>query len=479
MKESFVPDFNSSHGAVPYSTSLYPSGTRQPATSQPQTGSPTPPGPAHTTASPYGGRFQVGESNGALNTSLSHERFIFRQNDVSNYRGAATPIYHRGEEYLGRPLDEAMRQAVRESDANTLQTIHQQYPAQFSIQLSKLFSVGIPGFFAVNCEQRTVLMLAAERGDLNMVDCLLTLGAQVEQREGYGRTALMIAAKKGREDVVERLLKVVGINIDKCDSKGAPALVYAAVADQTDMVVLLLRHGAGSHNSALKDRALEAAISRQNWKMASLLMDHGATFQYSKSGRNDLSFLMEAISRQFPTFVQALIERGEDLEKTDLQGQTALMHAVSARGLDTANNGSLNTEQSADPYVRARLEDEAAREEGRRVKFQEMLEMLLKAGANVYAADRQGWTPLMHAASADSDAGAERMLDRMIDGIIDRTAPPAQPEQPAGHGVIRRFAELLEDDSDYERELRVRPPAFDSYGEDEMESLDPSHERRT
>ncbi|WP_354448456.1 ankyrin repeat domain-containing protein [Ottowia thiooxydans] len=188
---------------------------------------------------------------------------MFRLNEVNHFSGATPQIGPREYEYFGKPLDEAMRQAVLESDVDTLQAIRQQYPAPFSSQLSKLFSV--------DSGQRTFLMLAVELGDRKMVDYLLTLGAQVEQRDDYGRTALMIAAQKGNQEVVESLLKVEGIDIDGCDRKGTPALVYAAAADQTDIVDLLLRHRAGALKPYLIFDALYMAVSRKNLEMARLL----------------------------------------------------------------------------------------------------------------------------------------------------------------------------------------------------------------
>ena len=59
----------------------------------------------------------------------------------------------------------------------------------------------------------TTLAFASVEGHVDVVDCLSSLGADIEMRDVFGNTALMWASWKGRIDVVDRLL-AAGANLN-------------------------------------------------------------------------------------------------------------------------------------------------------------------------------------------------------------------------------------------------------------------------
>lgn len=95
---------------------------------------------------------------------------------------------------------------------------------------------------------RTPLMIASGLGESEIVDLLLSEGAQVDAKDGDGRTALMYAAGHNQEwtentDVIERLIRQ-GANIETQDEAGLTSLMYAVMRCNLDEAELLLSKGA-------------------------------------------------------------------------------------------------------------------------------------------------------------------------------------------------------------------------------------------
>jgi len=102
------------------------------------------------------------------------------------------------------------------------------------------------------------LISAAARGDLAALEDLLRASGPDERGRG-GETALMVAARRGRRAVVERLL-AAGAEVDAATDAGNTALMYAAARNQLEIVTLLLDRGAqASHGNQWGLTALDWA----------------------------------------------------------------------------------------------------------------------------------------------------------------------------------------------------------------------------
>lgn len=131
---------------------------------------------------------------------------------------------------------------------------------------------------ARNRQGETQLMLAAAKGDQRQIDRLLKLGADIEDRDMGGATALIRAAQHWRPDVVEHLVKR-GADVNATDLQGKTALMWAAGSggDPTDMVRLLVRLGADVRRRDKAGRtARGAALRNHNQRIADLLVELGA-----------------------------------------------------------------------------------------------------------------------------------------------------------------------------------------------------------
>jgi ankyrin repeat protein len=84
---------------------------------------------------------------------------------------------------------------------------------------------------------------AIKRGDVQIVVDLLGQGTDVDARDRYGNTALMLAAHAGHREVVETLISH-RTNLNITAKFGLSALMLALVAGHGEIARLLARAGA-------------------------------------------------------------------------------------------------------------------------------------------------------------------------------------------------------------------------------------------
>ncbi|KAL6872219.1 hypothetical protein HDV57DRAFT_505984 [Trichoderma longibrachiatum] len=136
---------------------------------------------------------------------------------------------------------------------------------------------------ARNKEGYTPLDNACRKGDAEMVTALLNLGAMVNVRNVFGFTPLHHAAQVGATAVVEALL-AAGAAIDaRLHRTGDTPLLLAVVADQVDVVKLLIAKGA---NIRLKNGA--------GLDCNTLAIRHGASMAYGALNPHKPTFLRPA-----------------------------------------------------------------------------------------------------------------------------------------------------------------------------------------
>lgn len=207
----------------------------------------------------------------------------------------------------------------------------------------------------------TPLLTAAQYGDLSLVSVLVGRGAEVDQQKQY-LTPITLAARRQAADIVAYLrnkgatlsvvtwvylgdtgkvareLKRDPKNARLRDEAGTPLLHHAVEALQTDLVVLLLDHGAGvdetdpTGETALHRLAdIRQAPQQLATELAKLLLARGA----DPNSRNwdDVTPLHQAVRARNLTVVELLLAGGANPNARDkIRGSTPLRRAVSATG---------------------------------------------------------------------------------------------------------------------------------------------------
>jgi ankyrin repeat protein len=166
------------------------------------------------------------------------------------------------------------------------------YPSVVEQLLNKDANVGSKG-----TRGQTALMWAVAQKHPEVVKLLLEHGADVHARSevwsemmavpphGYpdynaqiphgGDTALMFAARVG-DLASAKLLVAAGANVNDADAWGVSALVLAGHSDFRELAEFLLDKGADPNAAKPGFTALHEAIMRRDEKLVSALLDHGA-----------------------------------------------------------------------------------------------------------------------------------------------------------------------------------------------------------
>jgi ankyrin repeat protein len=84
---------------------------------------------------------------------------------------------------------------------------------------------------------------AAVQGDLQKIVEMAAAGADIDQRDKYGQTAVMLAAWRGRTDVVRWLIDA-GAKLDVTAKYGLSATMLAVLNGHDEAARLLARAGA-------------------------------------------------------------------------------------------------------------------------------------------------------------------------------------------------------------------------------------------
>ena len=117
---------------------------------------------------------------------------------------------------------------------------------------------------------------AVRQGDIETLARLLASGSDVNALDQHGQTALMIAARKGQEGLVELLLGY-GAALDHTAKYGLSAMMLAVIGGHLGIVEKLVQAGAstsirGSGAPGFSDKtALDMAIEQGRADIADVL----------------------------------------------------------------------------------------------------------------------------------------------------------------------------------------------------------------
>jgi ankyrin repeat protein len=253
----------------------------------------------------------------------------------------------------------------------------------------------------------------ARQGDVPAVDLFLRAGMDPNAENGERQTALMLAARMGHRQVVERLL-AGGARVGK-------GLSFAAASDQvsddraTEMVALLIGH---ERAQATIDEGLSSAAYAGRTRAIELLLGAGAKVNsHSQFGEHPPP-LNEAVRGGNLDAVRLLLSRGADPNGTEDGDWTALHEAVGGLTLDAS------AEELCAALIAGGARLEARASQGHKFtpllaaiynKREEVMRWLIAHGADVKARDGQGQPSLLVAARRGFVEGIAPLVDAGVD----------------------------------------------------------------
>jgi len=175
------------------------------------------------------------------------------------------------------------------------------------------------------------LLKAAATSDLAAARALIKSGADVNQRDGHGRTPLMVAAYRQDHQMAE-LLMGAGADVNALDSQRYDVLTISGVVDDPKMVDLAIAAGAnvGLTTSPYDGTALIASAHLGRVEVVKSLLKAGAPMDHV----NNLGWtaLIEAIvlgdgGERHTETLRALVNAGANVNLADRQGVTPLQLA--------------------------------------------------------------------------------------------------------------------------------------------------------
>lgn len=342
------------------------------------------------------------------------------------------PEFPNGERVL-QPLHTAVRNRQFEAAAYLIQ--------------QGAFTDGLESQPNVSPVALTPLMIASLQNDSEMMDLLLSHGAEIEAEDEDGFTALSHAAKHAQWQSVETLLKRKA-NPEKADEQLHELLAHACESREVEQIRFLLRHGirpdeAPHANIPILYETLQNAVSRNDLETARLLLKGGLNPTLIDNGQSVPAIVLAAAQKN-DKMVKLLLKYkaniDEQIQEGDgVKGQTALHQA--------AKN---NDAELVDFLMAHDAHEEIADDEGRTAvthAIESGHNELVKKLHEEYGAALD-WafdlaettqTPMLAAA----EAGNLEMLRYMLDNQVNLNQPNKDGVVPLMGAKNRETAELL------------------------------------
>ena len=174
---------------------------------------------------------------------------------------------------------------------------------------------------------------AAHQGDTEAVKRLIQSGANLEARDGSGRTPLLVAGFASHDPIV-KLLAEAGADMNAKENRAYDIITIAAVANDVEMLNLALELGASAGNttSPYDGTALIAAAHLGHHEIVDSLIKNNAPLDHI----NNLNWtaLIEAVilgngGKNHTKTLELLLKAGANKTIADGQGITPLEHAKS------------------------------------------------------------------------------------------------------------------------------------------------------
>ncbi len=280
-----------------------------------------------------------------------------------------------------------LRIAVERNDSNLVNRLL----AEPNIVLNEIAEV--PG--------TTSLMHAASHGFTKIVRKLIHAGAALDLQSPRGETALLLAVKTKNPESV-RLLVKAHADPNLVDQEGNTPLIMAAKNNDIKALQFLIPVAQINRRDNKNFSALDYLVAHGNVDAARRLLNRGAVPFINDYDGDHNNPLITAVIKNDLAMVVELIIAGARFDVYDKQGNTPLMIAVQKNYHQIIKkliqHGALSNKQDASLAIAAGKNN------------LELVDLLIKADANLNAQNRFGNTALLIAVERGYDSILEALL---------------------------------------------------------------------
>lgn len=168
---------------------------------------------------------------------------------------------------------------------------------------------------------------AVRRGDLAMMKLSLEKGADLHAKDGFERSALLLAVRDARDLEMAEILHERGLAVDEADSRGRTPLGYAAGNGDVEIVAYLLDQGAAVDRKDLQQQTpLYHAVLGGSKATVERLLAAGARVDVRDQFGD--TPLIGACAKGFDEIARLLVDKGADVGSKDQEGRTARERAA-------------------------------------------------------------------------------------------------------------------------------------------------------
>ena len=271
------------------------------------------------------------------------------------------------------------------------------------------------------------------------VQLLLERGADANTQNNRGTTPLHLAASNSKinEKIIQLLIENV-TNINLRNVQGQTALHNAALRGDTDIMSIILNHGAdvdAQDNNG--STPLYRAIYKSELSAAELLLRHGANIDLQNNKRQAPLHL--ASRRGHLNIMRLLLEKGANVDTLDDNGSTPLHLVISDWRLPAAE---LLLEHGANIGLQNNKLQTVLHLASQRGHL-DIMRLLLGKGANVDAPDSDGSTPLHLAISHANSRNLEDVVGLLLEHGANINMRNGQGQTALHKASLRSYPNII------------------------------------
>jgi ankyrin repeat protein len=303
-------------------------------------------------------------------------------------------------------LDELLASTTSDEAKHALcfYALHNSDPAVLSMLIQRGFDVHQSGLLAV-----TPIVAAAANPNKAFVDLLLAAGCDVSLSDTSRCSPIHVAARSNSNEKVVAALLAAGASVKARAVRDLTPVHFAAMNPNTAVMAELLKHCSVDDVNVVDDKGMTPCNLAQSREVLAALLAHGGEFGALESA------LGTAVDNANVLAVQHLLLKPKvDLSVRNRAGKNLLHRAASANSAEIVQillDAGMDKDERCKRRARTALCYAAASRDA--LAFR----VLVAAGADLYAADKESLTALHLACACDNMAALEMFATAGIDVV--------------------------------------------------------------